>query len=68
MDDDVYLRRWMYVLEGRVEITHLLNKEGEMVGMSLETDLEIVDCFTPDEVNAAIDRLIAMESLSGSIH
>ena len=66
--NDVYKRRWLFILEGRVEIKHILDEQGNMIGMSLETDLEILDCYSPDEVTVAIDRLMQMENLSGSIH
>ena len=66
MTDDA--KRWKFLLSGNVEVSHLYNKEGHMVGMILETDMEIVECYSPLEINAVIDRWISMSHFSARVH
>ena len=66
MTDDA--KRWKFLLSGNVEVSHLYNKEGRMVGMILETDMEIVECYSPLEINAVIDRWISMSHFSARVH
>jgi hypothetical protein len=66
MTDDA--KRWKFLLSGNVEVSHLYNEEGHMVGMLLETDMEIVECYSPLEVNAVIDRWISMSHFSARVH
>lgn len=61
-------KRWRFLLAGFVEVTHLYDEEGNMIGMMLETDTEVVECFSPMEINAVVDRWINMTSWSTSIH
>lgn len=61
-------KRWRFLLAGFVEVTHLYDEEGTMIGMMLETDTEVVECFSPMEINAVMDRWINMTSWSTSIH
>lgn len=60
--------RWQFLLAGFVEVTHIYDTDGIMIGMSLETDTEVIDCFNPDDVNSTIDRLIYTSSHLASIH
>ena len=66
MTDDA--KRWRFLLSGNVEVSHLYNDDGQLVGMVLETDTEIVKCFSPLEINAVVDRWITMTQYTGSIH
>ncbi len=66
MVDDA--KRWLFLLAGNVEVSHLYSDDGQMIGMRLETDLEVVDCFSPTEINAALDRWISLTHFSGRIH
>ena len=66
MTDDA--KRWRFLLSGSVEVSHLYNDDGVMVGMLLETDFEVVECYSPQEINAVIDRLIGMTHFSANIH
>jgi len=66
MTDDA--KRWKFLLSGNVEVSHLYNEEGHMVGMLLETDMEIVECYSPLEINAVIDRWISMSHFSARVH
>lgn len=66
MVDDA--KRWRFLLSGNVEVSHLYNNEGHMVGMVLETDMEIVECYSPQEINAVVDRWIGMTHFSANIH
>ncbi len=61
-------KRWAFILAGNVEITHLYNDEGDMIGMLLETDFETAECYSPQEVTNAVDRWINMAQFTGSIH
>ena len=66
MTDDA--KRWRFLLSGCVEVSHLYNDDGMMVGMLLETDTEIVECYSPQEINAVVDRWIGMTHFSANIH
>ena len=66
MVDDA--KRWRFLLAGNVEVSHLYNDDGVMVGMLLETDFEVAECYSPQEINAVIDRLIGMTHFSANIH
>lgn len=66
MTDDA--KRWRFLLSGSVEVSHLYSDDGVMVGMLLETDTEIVECYSPQEINAVIDRWIGMTHFSANIH
>lgn len=66
MTDDA--KRWRFLLSGNVEVSHLYNNEGHMVGMVLETDMEIVECYSPQEVTSTIDRWIGMTHFSANVH
>ena len=66
MNDDA--KRWKFLLSGNVEIKHIYTDEGQMVGMVLETDMEIVECYSPQEINAVVDRWIGMTHFSASVH
>jgi len=61
-------KRWLFLLSGNVEVRHLYSEDGDMVGMMLESHDEIVECFSPMEVNSTIDRWINMAQFTGSIH
>lgn len=61
-------KRWLFILAGNVEVSHLYNNDGSMIGMRLETDLEVVDCFSPAEINAVMDRWINLTHFSGRMH
>ena len=66
MNDDT--KRWQFLLSGNVEVTHIYGEEGQMIGMVLETDMEIVECYSPQEINSVIDRWIGMTHFSASVH
>lgn len=66
MKDDA--KRWKFLLSGNVEVSRLYDEDGAMIGMLLETDTAIVECFSPDEVNMAVDYLIRMSHFSTQIH
>lgn len=66
MTDDA--KRWKFLLSGNVEVSHLYSEEGHMIGMVLETDTEIVECYSPSEINAVVDRWISMAHFSASLH
>ena len=66
MNDDT--KRWQFLLSGNVEVTHIYGEEGQMIGMVLETDMEIVECYSPQEINAVVDRWIGMTHFSASVH
>jgi len=61
-------KRWAFILSGGVEITHLYNEDGTMIGMLLETDFEVAECYSPQEVTSTIDRWIGMTHFSANIH
>jgi len=61
-------RRWQFLLAGNVEVSHLYDEEGHMYGIRLQCDFEAIECHSPVEVNAAIDRLINASLFTGSIH
>lgn len=61
-------RRWMFLLSGNVEVSHLYSDDGVMVGVLLETDMEAAECYSPQEINAVVDRWIGMAHFSANIH
>jgi hypothetical protein len=61
-------KRWLFLLSGNVEITHIYAEDGQMIGMVLESDMGVVECFSPMDINATIDRWINMAQFTGSIH
>ena len=66
MIDDA--KRWKFLLSGNVEVMHIYSEEGHMIGMLLETDMEIVECYSPLEINAVIDRWMNQAQFSVRVH
>ena len=61
-------KRWQYLVAGFFEVMHLYNKDGVMIGMVLENDFEVVECYSPQAVANTIDRWINMAQFTGSLH
>jgi hypothetical protein len=61
-------KRWRFLLAGEVEVTFLYDEQENMIGMLFESDYEICECYSPAEVNAAIDRSMALAHFSARLH
>lgn len=48
-------KRWDFLLRGYVIVTPIHNEDGEVEYMLVETELSAAKCYSPEEVNEAVD-------------
>lgn len=60
--------RWKFVLDGLATIRPEMNEDGAVEYMMVETEFSAVKCYTPQEVDTAIDIAIYKATLGQSIY
>ena len=48
-------QRWQFLLEGEAIVTPVVDEEGEVQYMMVQTDYSASKCYSPAEVDEAID-------------
>lgn len=48
-------RRWQFILDGMAVVRPEMDEEGSVTYMLVETDFSATKCYTPQEVDDAID-------------
>lgn len=69
--DDAYkkaARRWAYLLDGNVCVSHVENMEGKFVGLFVSTPVGSKTCETKSEVEAFIDACINGDFYNPTVH
>ena len=61
-------KRWQFILDGMATVTPEFSGTGEVEYMMVATDFSATKCYTPDEVDAAIDIAIYMAKRNISVY
>lgn len=51
-------KRWQFVREGKIAIFPMLDEEGDMIGMFVETPTAAWECYSPKELDDNVDIAI----------
>jgi hypothetical protein len=54
-DEKKILKRWSFLLSGQVVIAPALDEDGDIDFMIVESEDYFAKCYSPDDVNNAVD-------------
>jgi len=65
---DKMARRWKFVLDGMAAVRPEMNEDGEVEFMLVETQYSATKCYSPQEVDDAIDIAIHLAHRGQAIY
>ncbi len=70
MGESKEAKRWRFLLAGNVYVSPMLDEDGNVACMLVETEAWATKCYSAQEVNDAVDRAMYMarEGISVYIH